>query len=245
MMRERYSSNLAMIDVVFNMTLGIMSMFIIAFLLIKESEFKSPLDEPPAELLITFQWDDESYSDVDGWTQFGPDDSDAVGFRSPTRGGVSLDIDDLGARTDRILRKGKAEAEVIPINREVITFRYIPADEIIVNAMLYYSQDKNTKEEVTVTVVKLNPFKIIYEGRHTLRGRGDEHTFVRFTLDDNGEVTDLHHRQKSIVYAAHPSPGEGTWPTSHDMDGSPQQPAAGSAGAGSMMNYEYHTGGGI
>ena len=40
------------------------------------------------------------------------------------------------------------------------------------------------------------------------RGRGDEHTFVRFTLDDNGEVTDLHHRQKSIVYAAHPSPGK-------------------------------------
>ena len=31
--------------------------------------------------------------------------------------------------------------------------------------------------------------------------RGQEHTFVRFTMTE-GDVTDMHYRQKSIVYAA-------------------------------------------
>lgn len=204
-MRSRYGSNVAFLDMTLNSLLGISAMFVIAFLLIKKQDEESPIPEPPLRIMVTMEWPVEgpaSDADMDIWIQEGNQDSQAVGFRSPIRQGIALERDDLGHRSDKILKKGKFVNEIIPINREVINFRRVPEDEITVNAMYYFSQDPNVHVPVKVQVYALNPFSMIYEGEHTMTKRGQEHTFVRFTMTEEGEVTNMHHRQKSIVYAA-------------------------------------------
>jgi len=198
-MRERYSSNLAFLDVFMNITLGVTSLFIIAFLLIKDADFESPLEEPPVELMVILTWPGEIDVDVDLWAQVGANDDDVIGFRSPKRQGIYLDIDDLGSRGDEY--QGKQSREVAEINQEIINFRRIPDGEIVINAMHYFSRDRETAVPCTVHVIKLNPFIVIYEGIETLYRRGDERTFVRFKINNEGEVYDLNHIQKSIVYA--------------------------------------------
>ena len=203
-MRSRYSSNVAFLDMTLNSLLGISALFIIAFLLIRQEDKRTDMPDKPVELMAVLSWPAEgnaSFADVDLWISYGPNDDDAVGFRVPAREGIALEIDDLGARSDRFLAKGKSKIETIPINREVINFRRIPEDEIVVNAMYYFHNDKDTPVPCTVQVYALNPFKVIYEGVHTLTYRGEEHTFVRFNMNQDKNITDLHHRPKSIVYA--------------------------------------------
>ena len=170
----------------------------------------------------------------------GDQDSDAVGFRSPIRQGIALERDDLGHRSDKILKKGKFVNEIIPINREVINFRRVPEEEITVNAMYYFSQDPNVHVPVKVQVYALNPFSMIYEGEHTMTKRGQEHTFVRFTMTEEGDVTDMHYRQKSIVYAAK-GPITNDW---GDGDTYPQAPSP-APSTNSPYNYTNPSGYGI
>ena len=204
-MRTRYGTNVAFIDAILNSLMGISALFIISFLLINEDEDKiTDVPEPPVQMLITMTWPTEGAAkdaDMDLWLQYSPNSDDAVGFRSPVRDGIALERDDLGSRSDRYVSKGRAETQVIPINQEVIALRRIPEDELTVNAMYYYNQDGRVPVPCTIQVVKLNPYVVIYEGQHTLNRRGDEYTFIRFTMDESGQVIDRNFRQKAIVFA--------------------------------------------
>jgi len=214
-MRSRYGTNVAFLDAILNSLMGISALFIISFLLIKEDNKKVDLPEPPVQMLVTLTWPTEGApadTDVDLWLQWGDNQDQAVGFRSPVREGIALERDDLGNRSDKYISKGKNKMEVIPINQEVIAMRRIPQDEIVVNAMYYFNKDKTVPTPCTVQVVKLNPYVVIYEGVHTLAQRGDEHTFIRFTMNDEGELIDKNFRQKSIVYARPAETSYNTWP---------------------------------
>jgi hypothetical protein len=49
-------------------------------------------------------------------------------------------------------------------------------------------------------VVKVNPQAVVaYYGSLTLNRKGDEGTAVRFTLDENGGVTDVNTLPKTLV----------------------------------------------
>ena len=243
-MRSKYGTNVAFLDAILNSLMGISALFIISFLLINEDKKETDLPEPPVQIMAILNWPAEGSpgrADIDLWVQWSERDGDVVGFRSPSKEGIALELDDLGSRTDKYVRKGSSEQETIPINREVINFRRIPEDEITVNAMFYYAQDKHLSVPTTVQVYKLNPFSVIYEGTHILNGRGDEHTFVRFKMDQDGLVEDLNFRQKTIVYAKHPmSSTTGDWPTGEDHNPAPRQP---SPRAIHPSNYESHMGG--
>ena len=214
-MRSRYGTNVAFLDAILNSLMGISALFIISFLLIREDNKKVDLPPPPVQMLVTLTWPTEGApadTDVDLWLQWGDSQDQAVGFRSPVREGIALERDDLGNRSDKYISKGKNKMEVIPINQEVIAMRRIPQDEIVVNAMYYFNKDKTVPTPCTVQVVKLNPYVVIYEGVHTLAQRGDEHTFIRFTMNDEGELIDKNFRQKSIVYARPAETTYNTWP---------------------------------
>jgi len=198
-MRSRYGSNIAFVDLMMNAMLGVTALFIVTFLLIKQEDEISPVEEPPVEMMVILTWPGDVDVDADLWVQFSDRDDDVVGFRSPRREGIYLDIDDLGSRGDSY--QGKQKREVAEINQEIINFRRIPDGEIVINAMHYFSRDRETAVPCTVQVIKLNPFVVIYEGIETLYRRGDERTFVRFKINNEGEVYDLNHIQKSIVYA--------------------------------------------
>ena len=242
-MRYRYGSNTAFLDMTLNSLMGISTLFIMSFLLINPAEKESPVPEPPLRIMVTLEWPVEgapANSDIDLWILEGDEDSAAVGFRSPVRQGIALERDDLGSRSDRILKKGKFVNEIIPINREVINFRRVPEEEITVNAMYYFSQDASTHVPVKVQVYALNPFSMIYEGEHTLTRRGEEHTFVRFTMTDEGDVSDMNYRQKSIVYARQ-SPVANDW---GDENTYPQAPSP-APSTNSPYNYTSPSGYGI
>jgi hypothetical protein len=52
-------------------------------------------------------------------------------------------------------------------------------------------------------VEKLNPnVSLVYYDTVELTGSGDEKTAVRFTLDENGEVTDTNQRPKRLLTLA-------------------------------------------
>ena len=223
-MRSRYGTNVAFLDMTLNVLLGVSAMFIIAFLLIREEDKKiTDLPEPPVQIMVTLQWPVEGAAadaDLDLWVAWGNNDQDAVGFRSPSREGIALERDDLGNRSDRYIVKGLAKEEVIKVNREVINFRRLPSEEITVNTMFYYANDKYLQVPCTVQVYKLNPFSLIYEGSTVLSQRGQEHTFVRFKVDTEGQVHGVHNRPKSIVYAK-PATSTQEWPESSSFIGSP------------------------
>jgi len=214
-MRSRYGTNVAFLDAILNSLIGISALFIISFLLIREDNKRTDTPEPPVQMLVTLTWPTEgaaSQTDLDLWLAWGDSQDQAVGFRSPVREGMALERDDLGDRSDFVLSKGKKKMEVIPINQEVIAMRRIPQDEITINAMYYFNKDKTVPTPCTVQVVKLNPYVVIYEGVHTLNQRGDEHTFIRFTMNEEGELIDKNFRQKSIVYARPAETTYNTWP---------------------------------
>jgi hypothetical protein len=210
-MRSRYGSNIAFVDLMMNAMLGVTALFIITFLLIRDDQEVSPLEEPPIEIMVTLTWPGEVDADVDLWVQFSPQESDVVGFRSPKNQGIYLDIDDLGRKGD--IYKGKHKSETIEINQEIINFRRIPSDEIVVNAMHYFAKEADTPVDCTVQVIKLNPFSVIYEGTKTLYRRGEETTFVRFKINDEGEAYDLNYLPKTIVYAKSPYSSSNSWDT--------------------------------
>jgi len=55
---------------------------------------------------------------------------------------------------------------------------------------------------VSVKVEKLNPTaSVVYYGTLDFDHKGQEETFVRFTLDEKGQVSDVNTRPKSLVRA--------------------------------------------
>ena len=100
-MNARYNSNLAFVDLLFNLILGFAFLFIVAFFLINDPTEDKDV-EAKVEYMIIMDWDGNRDIDMDLWVQ---SPSGLVGFRSPNIGYVNLDRDDLGHRNDSIINK--------------------------------------------------------------------------------------------------------------------------------------------
>ena len=147
MRRDRYKTSIAFIDLLFNITIGLAMLFIIAFLLINPVAKKGDIIVK-AEFIVTMSWPADRHDDIDLYL------------------------------------------------REVLPGQYI------VNAH-WYSKSNVTKQlptgevyepsvtvPVTVKIEKLNPYQLVYVGTKTLDFQGAEATFLRFTLDDEGNVVE-------------------------------------------------------
>ena len=191
---RNFNSNLAFVDLLFNLILGFVFLFIISFILINDPEKKESIEQK-AEYMIILSWDDDLNNDIDLWVQ-GP--SGTVGFRNPQQGNMYLDKDDLGHRNDVIVNGGVEK--IIYINREVISIRGFQKGEYIINAFYYHNGDKaNVLNKVSIELVKVNPFKVIYQGTKDFVDEGQEETFVRFTMDEDGDYRDINYLPKNIV----------------------------------------------
>jgi hypothetical protein len=105
---------------------------------------------------------------------------------------MHLDKDDLGAMNDTVVNADGSKT-TIAINREVVTIRGIIKGEYTVNGH-YYSvrSPKINKEKPVITVRvelhKVNPYTIAWVGEKTFTHRGQEETFLRFRLDQEGKL---------------------------------------------------------
>lgn len=195
-MNNRYFSNLAFVDLLFNLILGFVFLFLISFLLINTPEKVSEVEQK-AEIMIVLHWEDMHEGDIDLWVS-GP--SGVVSYVKPQVGTIYLDKDDLGVRNDFFF-KPNGEKSIVRINREVMNVRGFEPGEYIVNAHYYGGDPASPPANVTVEVIKLNPFNIIHTSSYILQSRGAEHTFVRFEMDHTGKIFNINYLPKQIVSA--------------------------------------------
>lgn len=192
-MNKNLNSNLAFVDLLFNLILGFAFLFIVSFILINDPTKKAGVEQK-AEYMIILSWDDQLDVDMDLWVE-GP--SGIVGFRSPQRGFMNLDRDDLGHKTDSVTTQN--QESIVYINREVVNIRGFQKGEYIVNAHYYYTKSRSMPVDVSIEVVKLNPYDPIYQGSKRFTYKGQEETFMRFTMNSDGTFQEINHLPKNIV----------------------------------------------
>ena len=208
--RNRFKSTTGLNDLLFNLLIGFVFLFVVAFLLINPPTKK--YDAPKkAEYLIVIEWDKDANHDVDLWVK--DPTGVVVSFTNKMGGLLNLEKDDLGWQNDKWIQPNGSEV-IIPINREVITIRGIVPGEYKVAAHVYSkkimysintSNGKYIKTEiedsgyVTATLIRINPYGEVYKTRKIYTQKGQVLSMFNFILDANGDVTSLDERSNSIV----------------------------------------------
>ena len=187
-MNQKYKSTIGFIDLLFNILVGFAFLFIVAFILIKPESKKKDF-ERRAEYIVVLEWDKGVPDDLDLYVR--DPLGGLVSFRYPRVNFSHLDKDDLGSRNDSVIMSD-GTLKTIPINREVVTIRGIIPGEWVINAHYYSSYNLNrTKKKalnVKVELHKVNPYGILGIWEKKYHRKGQEETFVRFTIDTDGEM---------------------------------------------------------
>lgn len=182
-------------DLLFNMLIAFVFLFIIALLAMNPRALKAGDIPAKAEFIITVSWPDMNPDDIDTWVE--DPAGNLVWFRAREAGLMHLDRDDRGLANDTLIVNGR---EIVnPLNQEVVTLRGIASGEYTVNVYYYDSKD-GKPVEVSVSVVKVNPrAEVVYYGQTTLARKGVEATAVRFTVLPGGDVGNINTLPKSLV----------------------------------------------
>ena len=245
MNNEKYKSTIGFTDLLFNILVGFAFLFIIAFLLIKPEQKKADF-ERKAEFVIVMEWDHDQPDDIDLYVQ--DPTQNKVHFRLPITNFMYLDKDDLGYAND-IVKNVDGTVTKVNINREVVTIRGIIPGEYIINAHYYSSREwtrlgqlntninvtskkvKGKEKPLTVKIElhKVNPYTILWVGEKKFFRKGQEETFVRFTIDKDGnQIGNFSYEEKKFVTPFHNRMGmapdiiedEPAGATSFESDGS-------------------------
>lgn len=173
-------------DMLFNVVIGLAFMVFIAFALINPTA-KSGAVDLKAELLITMNWPDNDTNDMDIYVR--DPAGNIVWYHAREAGLMHLDHDDRGSARERMTVNGQTIRN--PLNQEIVTIRGIAPGEYVVNAHEFLATS-NAKLPVSVKVEKLNPTaNVVFYGTQEFDHKGQEETFVRFTLDADGKVSDV------------------------------------------------------
>jgi len=169
-------------------------LFFIALLSISPDSKDGKVDSK-AEFIITMDWPDNHPDDLDLFVQ------DPIGniawYRHREAGFLTLDRDDRGGANDFIIINGRKLPS--PIREEIVTVRGVVAGEYTVN-ISHFQATTGQPVEATVKVQKLNPTaQVVFDDKVMVDHTGDEKTALRFKLDAEGKVIDVHRRPKSLL----------------------------------------------
>lgn len=194
MTRRKSGNQLAFNDMLFNILLGFVVLFIIAFLLINPITKKQDIPAK-AEMMIVAEWSDNSETDVDLWVQH--DGYIPIGFNNKAGMGINLERDDLGVANDWVRIDG--DTQIIRSNREVVNMRGVVPGNFYINVHAYSFKDSGPLE-VSITVIDINPtYKEIYKIKVTLESSGSIARAPAFSVNNQGEVTQVFNHTKNIV----------------------------------------------
>ena len=192
-MQRRYHTNLPFLDLLFNVLIGFVFLFIVSFLLINPVAKKADIIVK-AEFLITVFWPDNLEDDIDIYVEDPAEN--LVWFKSREPGLMHLDRDDLGKRNDEVVTA--AGTILFPENREIVTLRGIVPGEYTVNVHCYFKVGSDPVP-VTVQIDKINPYSVVIRETIDLVNKGEEVTVTRFSVNSNGEVTNVNKLPKKLV----------------------------------------------
>ena len=181
-------------DLLFNALLGFVFMFFVAYMLINPQE-KTGVVDLKAEMIITLTWPDGHPDDIDLYVE--DPAGNVAWYHSKEAGLVHLDRDDRGLYRDTIVVNGEHVSN--PLNQETVTVRGILPGEYVVN-IYHYAATSTDPVPVSIKVEKVNPqLRVVYYGTLELDHRGHEETAVRFTLDQEANVSNVNSHFKSLT----------------------------------------------
>ena len=180
---KKYSSYTSYNDLLFNVLVGFVLLFILAFMLINPITKKSDIPQK-AEIMVVLDWDDTSNDDVDLWIK-GSTMQQPLSFQVKNADYWHLDRDDLGMSTDITYIAG--EMVKLQYNREVGTMRGLMPGDYNINIHMYR---KNSREDTTisVTLIDVNTYKEIYKMKRVMTEQNQIEIFPSFTVDKEGEI---------------------------------------------------------
>jgi hypothetical protein len=194
-------------DMLFNVVIGLAFMVFIAFALINPTAKTGAVDLK-AELLITMNWPDNDTDDMDIYVR--DPAGNIVWYHSREAGLMHLDHDDRGSSRERMTVNGQTIQN--PLNQEIVTVRGIVPGEYVVNAHQFVATSSN-KIPVSVKVEKLNPVaSVVFYGTQEFDHKGQEETFVRFTLEPDGKVSEVNTGPSLSLVRAVRTPNSGNGP---------------------------------
>jgi hypothetical protein len=193
-MKRNYHTNLSFLDLLFNTLLCFAALFALSFVLINPSKKQNNV-KMKAEFMITVTWPSDLDDDVDMYVE--DPQGNLVAFMRREEGLMHLDRDDLGHRNDTVVTEwGPIEFKD---NREIVTVRGTVPGEYVVNVHMYMKRSEAEEVSVTIQLDKINPYSTVMIKEVVLRLSGDEKTAFRFTVDKEGEVTDISNLEKSLL----------------------------------------------
>lgn len=210
-MRKHKSSvagtNIAFLDMVFNMVLGFAFLFILAWMLVRPPTQTDANIKLKAEIVLTMTWPDGSGDDVDMWLLL-PDEQ-KVYYRRKDVDYVTLDRDDRGIMNDTFYDTTKGGMNYVRMNKEMMTIRatvpgrYVVAGHVFASEPAYgeFKSETTFPYEAKLVVTKLNPIvSDVVVSTIVLEGRNDRKAFVAFTVMEDGTVTNIEmHPDDEIV----------------------------------------------
>ena len=169
-------------------------LFFIALLAINPDAKAGKIDTK-AEFIISMTWPDNHPDDMDLYVE------DPVGnivwFHQREAGFMVLERDDRGGANDFIMVAGKKITS--PIREETVSVRGIVAGEFTVN-INHYLATTGKPVPVSVKVEKINPtVDVVHYDTIMMDHTGQEKTAVRFRVAADGSVTDVNHRENSLI----------------------------------------------
>lgn len=192
---EKYKSTVAFTDLLFNVLVGFVFLFVIAFILINPIAKKSNIIVP-AEYMIVLTWPDENDDDIDIWMR--DPNGEIIGYQKKDNGVMHLDRDDIGSANDKMDIDG--QSVTIKLNREVVTLRGILPGEY--NISIHYYR-KNTPDNssmpVTVEVSKINPYSVVYKQTQEFTIQGQGINYYKFTVRPDGNFENVTTSEENII----------------------------------------------
>ena len=193
-MKRNYHTNLSFLDLLFNTLLCFAALFALSFVLINPSKKQNNV-KMKAEFMITVTWPNDLDDDVDMYVE--DPQGNLVAFMRREEGLMHLDRDDLGHRNDTVVTEwGPIEFKD---NREIVTVRGTVPGEYVGNVHMYMKRSEAEEVPVSIQLDKINPYSTVMIKEVVLRLSGDEKTAFRFTVDKEGEVTDISNLEKSLL----------------------------------------------
>ena len=180
--------------ILFKMIQALTFFFVLAVMFMSPVAKKGIVD-PKAEYIITLNWADNSPDDIDLWVE--DPKGGRIWFKNVQEPLVHLDHDDRGSASETVEINGRKFSQ--SLRQETVTIRGIVPGEYVVNTF-YYATETNQPVEASVRLDRVNPvLKVAYYGKLVLDKRGDEKTALRFTLNADGEVSNIGHTFKKLA----------------------------------------------
>lgn len=199
MKKRKVSYGFAYVDLMFNS----LWLFIVLFtLVVTQLKLKQKQEEKRIETdglyAIIMTWPDASKDDVDLYAM--DPSGDIAYFGNRNAGLMHLENDDLGDRSD-VVKTANGMVEVRKNEERIIIRGAIPG-EYVVNAHMYGKRDPGPTP-VTVSLWRLKGDNVeLVKREHVFMRNGDESTFFRFTLDQEGASSGINELPRKLVGSA-------------------------------------------